>query len=446
MIEEIRKISPYDNSVISGLDMSSPVEDPVEDESIENRETVESDRAETALDDLFGDESEEDQEQNDNSSKEGEGDALDDDNDEENLSGQSRRRIIDEEEDEEQAMYNRKFLGEDYNGQSEEEDEREYKEVDVDIVQHIVPYQTSSSADDKTVYYAKVPQLLTIDPVPFDPPTFQKKVEERVSKYSSKEDQLGDRLIEENTVRWRYSRDKSQRVFKESNTQIVEWSDGTFSLKIGDEYTDILVNNTENTYLAVSHEDQELIQCVEGGEITKTMMFVPTSTNSKIHKILTKAVARRDEREQQGPNTYIAPMDPELEQRELEKKHGQIIRERRKKQLKEKKELENAGESPEPQFDLQKSTSSRHLDEYEFDDGFVAQDDEEEEEYSDEEEEGEELQSHSEEDGSDQDDLNAERLRQVKQAGAAHYREESSDQDSQAKKRKIAVLDDEDDE
>ena len=142
MIEEIRKISPYDNSVISGLDMSSPVEDPVEDESIENRETVESDRAETALDDLFGDESEEDQEQNDNSSKEGEGDALDDDNDEENLSGQSRRRIIDEEEDEEQAMYNRKFLGEDYNGQSEEEDEREYKEVDVDIVQHIVPYQT----------------------------------------------------------------------------------------------------------------------------------------------------------------------------------------------------------------------------------------------------------------------------------------------------------------
>ncbi|CDO94199.1 unnamed protein product [Kluyveromyces dobzhanskii CBS 2104] len=414
------------------------------EEHVVNDEPME-EKVDNALDDLFGDESEEEDQQIGSDDQENDSD--------DSSSAKSHRRVIDDEEDEEQAMYNRKFLGEDIEGQSEEEDERKYKEVDVDIVKHVVPYKTGNSADDKTIYYAKIPQFLTIDPVPFDPPTFQRKVEDRVSKYSSKEDQLGDRLIEENTIRWRYSRDKDQRVFKESNAQVVQWSDGSFSLKVGDEYTDILVNNTENTYLTVSHEEQELIQCVEGGEITKTMMFVPTSTNSKVHKVLSKAVARREEREAQGPNTYIVRTDPELEKRELEKKHDQVLRERRKKQLKEKLELENAGESPEPQFNLQKNLSKRHnLDEYEYDDGFVAQDDEDDEE-EEEEEEDEEEESSGDDNGvaegvdesdgneSEQENENAERLRQVKQAGAKEYQE-----DSQAKKRRIAVLDDEDDE
>lgn len=417
--------------------MSDRVEE--EPERVNNEQIEE--KVSDALDDLFGDESEEENQQQSLDEQQNDSD--------DSSAGTSHHRVIDDEEDEEQAMYNRKFLGEDYEGQSEEEYEKKYKEVDVEIVKHVVPYKTANGADDKTIYYAKVPQFLTIDPVLFDPPSFQKKVEDRVSKYSSKEDQLGDRLIEENTIRWRYSRDKDERVFKESNAQIVEWSDGTFSLKVGDEYTDILVNNTENTYLTVSHEEQELIQCVEGGEITKSMMFVPTSTNSKVHKILSKAVARRDERGQHGPNTYITRTDPELEKRELEKKHDQILRERRKKQLKEKLELENAGDSPEPQFNIQKNLSKRHnLDEYEYDDGFVAQDDEEEDDEEEEEDEdfsGEDndVGDEEESDGGDSEKEyeNAKRLREVKQTGAQEYQE-----DAQAKKRKIAVLDDEDDE
>lgn len=410
----------------SVVDPSSPKEEPAEKYVVDE------------LDDLFGDDSEEENQINDSEENDEQSDASG--------SGKKLRRVIDEEEDEEQAMYNRKFLGEDYEGQSEEEFEKKYKEVDVEIVNHVVPYKTANAADDKTIYYAKVPQFLTIDPIPFDPLTFQKKVEERMAKYSSKEDQLGDRLIEENTIRWRYSRDKDQRVFKESNAQIIQWSDGSFSLKIGDEYTDILVNNTENTYLTVSHEDQELIQCVEGGEITKSLMFVPTSTNSKVHQALSKAVARRDEREQHGPSTYIVRMDPELEKRELEKKHDQILRERRKKQLKQKLEQENAGESPEPQFNLQKSLPRRrNLDEYEYDDGFVAEDDEEELEEEEDEEFSDERNasgSDSEDSDSEQESKNAEKLKKVKQAGTEEYQTE----DSHTKKRRIAVLDDEDDE
>ncbi|SCU93318.1 LAMI_0E13938g1_1 [Lachancea mirantina] len=358
-----------------------------------------------------------------------------------------------EDEDDEQAMYTRKFYGDNAGEDGYDEDsQKEFKEANIEISKHVVPYRTVASTEEKeVVYYARVPEFLTIDPIPFDPPAFKDGMEKRSKEFTSQEDQVGDRLIEENTIRWRYSRDASQHVFKESNAQIIEWSDGTFSLRLGDEFTDVLVNGIDNTYLAVSHDQQELIQSVEGGDISKTMIFIPTSTNSKIHKHLSKAVARREQREHQGPNTYIARVDPELEQKELEKKQGQIVRERRKRQHREQMEKENL-DSPGPTA-LRKSQSILHghgrVDEYE-DDGFMV-DDEDEEDFVDEDEAGED--DLEEED--DQDDLNAERLRQVKRAGAAAYEDnddenddreesESTSKETVLKRRKIAVADDDD--
>ncbi|CCC71518.1 hypothetical protein NCAS_0H02080 [Naumovozyma castellii] len=426
--------------------ISTPIEEetPVVDNTSpteiteENKKEVAEEEAD-GMDDLFGDEEEEDENK-----------SVDEQSEDDDIGSRPRRTDIDEEE----AMYTRKFYGDDdYNRYSSDQDNalHHFKEENVELIRHMVPYKTSSEkTDETTVYYAKVPPFLTINPVPFDPIAFESDVRDRLSNYSSKEDQLGDRLIDENTVRWRYSRDANQRVFKESNAQIVQWSDGSFSLKLGDEYTDILVNETNNTFLAVSHDQQELMQCYNGGEITKTLMFIPTSTNSKIHQQLSKAVTRRNQREHLGPGTMIINRDPEVEKRELEKKQGQIIRDRRRRQLKEKELLE----SPDTTMDVSggyetrkrntpnPSLGSRRQDEYEEDDFLV--DDEDEEDFIEDDEEEEE-----EEEEEDNDEEKAERLRNAKRSGYDEDNQESGteNESSSSKKRRVAVInDDEDDE
>lgn len=402
-------------------------------------------KGEEDIDDLFGDEDEDEENDNlkSNSDRDSNGDNDDEDEDAVKV---SRRRGGDI--DEEEEMYNRKFYGDDIGNYSEHEDEHSFKESEVELVRHIIPYKTrNENEEDNTIYYAKVPTFLTIDPVPFDPINFENKVKDRLANSLSREDKIGDGLIDENTVRWRYSRDENQRVYKESNAQIVQWSDGSYSLKVGDEYTDVLVNDTDNTFLAISHDQQELMQCFEGGEVAKTLMFIPTSTNSKIHQRLSKAVARRDERESAGPGTYIINMDPEVEKRELEKKQSQIMRDRRRRQMKERENLD----SPDTAIDLNSSFGRRsspqvqrrsRVDEYE-DDGFMVDDEDDEQDFIEDDEEDDELVDEEddaeEEEEEEKDEANAERLRNMKREGAAIY-------DEDTKRRKVAVIADDEDE
>lgn len=402
---------------------------------------------EEEMDDLFGDdEDDEDEEEiTTGRGRNGTTGISDDeeDDDEEGITRRSREREDYDMEDyddeaKEQEMYTRKFYGEDAVNYSDDDEPHTFKESNVDLIRHIIPYKTRTTNNEHDeIFYAKVPAFLTIDPVPFDPQTFEATVDERLSKSASNEDQLGDRLIDENTIRWRYSRDAEQHVFKESNAQIVQWSDGSFSLKLGDEYTDIIVNDTDNTFLTVSHDQQELMQCYDGGEITKTMMFIPTSTNSKIHQKLSKAVSRRNARQNLGPGSYIIKQDPEIEKKELEKLQGQIIRERRKRQQKEIETRENAengfAETGEFKRGNTPSRSSRQ-NEYE-DDGFLV-DDEDEEDFIDDGEEEEE----EEED----DDLDADRLRNAKRQGEHAFTEDDDEEDDN-KRRKTAIISSEED-
>lgn len=456
----------------------------------EGKEDEDADKINTAnqeladeVDDLFGDDDEEEVDDNNN-------DNNSNDDDTEN-SNNRRRYAMDEEEE----MYTRKFYGDDAGNMSENDNvddhDHHFEEQDVELVRRVVPYKVTTSADKEDgnenhsdIYHAKVPAFLTIDPIPFDPPSFEKNVKERLNKFNTKNEQIDDGLIDEHTIRWRYSRDSNQKVFRESNTQIVQWSDGSFSLKLGDEYTDILINDTDNTFMAVSHDQQELMQCVEGGEVKKTIMFIPTSTNSKIHQRLSKAVTRRNQRTIKGPGTYIINVDPEIEKKELEKKQTQIFRERRRRQMKERELMEesengNGGfpdsSSPMPSYGNKSQKRSRsnrdgskersdepreysrrfREDEYE-DDGFLV-DDDEEEEYNDEaddllesggeredEEEEEEIDEEEEE---RQEKARAERLAKTKKSSNDYYQTENkSDSNNNSKRRKIALISDDESE
>lgn len=424
-----------------------PEEKPVGSPKVEVEGEPDDEEEGEAMDDLFGDDDEEDEDEVVKGRDRGAAlsDDEDEDEDEDGVS-KSRRRGDYEDDDEEameQEMYTRKFYGEDVNNYSDDDEPHTFKESNIDLIRHIIPYKTRTNNNEHNeIYYAKVPAFLTIDPVPFDPQGFETKVKERLNNFSSKEDQLGDRLIDENTVRWRYSRDAEQHVFKESNAQVVQWSDGSFSLKLGDEYTDIIVNDTDNTFLTVSHDQQELMQCYDGGEITKTMMFIPTSTNSRIHQKLSKAVTRRNARQNLGPGSYIIKQDPEIEKRELEKIQGQIIRDRRKRQQKEKETRENSEGGFAETAEYKRATSvarggGGRRDEYE-DDGFMVEDDDEED-FIDDGEEEEEMEDE------DDDDLDAERLKNAKRQNDA-FEEDEDEDDETSKRRKVAVIEDDDDE
>ncbi|SMN18116.1 similar to Saccharomyces cerevisiae YOR123C LEO1 Component of the Paf1 complex [Maudiozyma saulgeensis] len=455
------------NSLPIDQEHDESVKDSTQDKITESTTVEESKSPENEeMDDLFGDEEEEDDDIITNRrSRKGVSDDEEQDEENENNDNYGRARSHDDNMDEEEAMYTRKFYGEDVDNYSADEDgDHVFKEEDVELVRHMVPYttnshteETSGPEEDKHIYYAKVPQFLTIDPVPFDPPSFEDMVTKRLSQDATEEDKIGDHLVDENTIRWRYSRDENQRVFKESNARIVKWSDGSYSLKLGSEYTDILVNDTDNTFLTVSHDKQELMQCVNGGEINKTIMFIPTSTNSKIHQRLSKAVARRNKIEHDGPGTFLIQVDPEIEKKELETKQQQIFRERRRRQIREN-ELLDAGEATPDSFGRRSTPKSStavpsrrgYQDEYEEDD-FLVDDDEDENEYQEEDDEEEDerdiLDASEEEEDEEEERRRAERLKNMKRSEATFTEDDSGSATSGdiRKKRRAAVISDDDD-
>lgn len=402
------------------------------------------------MDDLFGDD---DEEQNDQ---------LDEDDDESvAIKKRDRSNYYDndemDEEERDKEMYNRKFYGDDRLHRSDEEDsDYEFKESDVKLVRHVVPHKirpTSVAEEDeenthKDLYYAKIPPFLRIDPVPFDSSNFESNVKQRMKDTLTEEEQITDRLRDENTIRWRYSKDDADHVFKQSNAQIIQWSDGSYSLKLGNDYTDILSNDTDNTFLTVSHDQQELMQCVDGGEIKKTLMFIPSSTKSKIHKRLTATVQNMDRKQNVGPGMMLMGQDPEIEKKELEKKLSATMKERRRKQL-QSQDAQELSDTPGSGFSRRQYSSEEpsvphsrsRKNDYEEDDFIV--DDEEDDEYGNDDVDEDEEEDILDDEEDDEDERNAERLRNVKRDGESAYDNKDDKESEPVKRRKIAIEDDE---
>jgi hypothetical protein len=104
----------------------------------------------------------------------------------------------------------------------------------------------------------------------------------------------------ENFVRWKYQQNEKNevedkcesellRLFNiedkenkgiKSNSRIVEWSDGSFQLLIGNEFFDITVNNTSNTRFAINSEKEHSLMVCDG--IKKKMIIKKNIRNENI--------------------------------------------------------------------------------------------------------------------------------------------------------------------
>lgn len=302
----------------------------------------------------------------------------------------------------------------------ESKPQRDLRTIDLDVVRHPPKF----SHKDGKLYDAKVPNFLEVDPTRFEGKPYLETLVEQAKTLTKDEIEL-NRLRAENTIRWRYAKDSNGELINESNAQVIEWEDGSLSLKLGEEYFDVIQSDLTDTFLATYSEESGLL--TTDGVFTNSLKIVPTSTNSNIHRKLTSAIQARQQTKP-GAQSVFVDKDPEQEARRLEKQQEQLIRERRRKELKEKKDSERY-DSDTPRVGQRISRESyyaapRGRDEYEEDDFMV--DDEDDVEEDDEE-----------------DDLAAaERLRRVKSEGAAKYRDDDEDGDEEDED----VAEDDDDE
>lgn len=268
------------------------------------------------------------------------------------------------------------------------------------LLKRYAPSHVSTQA-----WISRLPAFLNLEPRHFDAAKY--------AEVDKSDDQLA---LEANTVRWKYAaaeKDAEQKVTRVSNARIVEWSDGSRTLQLGNEHFEIKTHQqSEAAFLCEEHKDESLLATRE--LIASTMSFLPTSTSSATHMMLAKALQRKQENNQIRVGSVNTTEDPDKVQREIE----------RVEQAKEKARRKLAAQRDDIVSYTDRSITPRRT-EMEVD-----EDDEEDDEERVSEEESEAQESDANE---DDDEERASRLNQIKRQG--------SEPAQMARRR---VLDDED--
>ncbi|GAB1518514.1 Paf1 complex component [Rhizoctonia solani] len=220
------------------------------------------------------------------------------------------------------------------------------REAEINIPK--LPLPTSS---DSQYWMMRLPSFLKLDTKPFHTETYEGPQDE----YEGEDKKESAIMLDvTNTIRWRWIHGEDGEMKKQSNARIVKWSDGSMSLQLGTEIFDINANaegsrpvpaasqpqtqsQTQSSqtpkragglsYLYTQHKHAGVLQCEV--PITGTLTLQPTGMFSATHRQLVRAVGQRHSR---TARLRLAPeptMDPEREQRELQKTANRSARPRK---------------------------------------------------------------------------------------------------------------------
>ncbi|GMM32143.1 Leo1 protein [Martiniozyma asiatica (nom. inval.)] len=311
-----------------------------------------------------------------------------------------------------------------YQMAGEEEDKpREITRGSLTIPRHA---RSHLAREEKAMLFP-LPRFLKVDPEPFSPALFEEEIQASASEENSLKSTLQFKKLEmANTIRWRYAK-SDEGLHKQTNCNIVEWEDGSMSLNIGKEMFVIKLKSNEDDLLAVDLNNTESTNSNEIELNSSTLMgmiplsdsiqVVPPGMNSKAHKLLASTIKQGMKRQRgRGINTIVTKEDPEAKAREVEKALKEVEKARKRQLLREA-----AQEERERSEDVRMGSSAGYGIDAEQDD----EDDEDDEDYGDGfvvEDEDEEIEM------ADDDELDraAERLKQVKRAGASKYKEQAA--------------------
>merc|ERR1712172_207742 len=105
------------------------------------------------------------------------------------------------------------------------------------------------------------------------------------------------KLKVENTIRWRQRFDKDLNVVRESNARMVKWSDGSYSLHLGNEIFDVHKQPLQSDF---NHMFIRQGTGLQGQAVFKTKLsFRPHSVDSHTHKKMTLSMADRSSKSNQ---------------------------------------------------------------------------------------------------------------------------------------------------
>lgn len=341
---------------------------------------------------------------------------------------------VDDDKDEEDNDNNNNDDDDDDDDEEVKEEEKELKTLDLTLPRHAISHKPDSDC-----YMIRMPVFLGVEAHPFDPNEFKEKVANNAMQRQKAEmdakqtqnDLIAEKLLNENTIRWRYSNSGNDEIIKQSNAHFVEWDDGLISLKIGNELFDFKSTPVMDTFLARSHVDHEVLQ--NESIITRSANLLPSSTFTETHRRLTQAV-KTIQKKDKILNT-LTEKDPMLKQRMADENERKSLKMKRQIENRRRLQEEKLGKSDSPGLGYLRGSNESAYErfertyggqEYDDEDDFVANDDEElEVEEDDDEEEEEEF------------ERGAERLRNVKTEGARKYEE------GERKRRRIVDLDEE---
>ena len=202
----------------------------------------------------------------------------------------------------------------------------------INRIQNITVLEAKRPGEGTSLHMTKLPNVVAIQPTAFDE-----------AEYDENEEEEQYRGYMHNMVRWRYVRDENGdlvrdgedgSLVRESNTKLVKWSDGSFTLHIGKEAFDIQNVNSStsdgftglNGYVYLSQkatfqnvdkgedhneEDQNggtVLECI--GPVGSRLVAKPSSLQSESHKSLTVAVRQRTVKRAKIAQ-YMTEEDPE---------------------------------------------------------------------------------------------------------------------------------------
>ena len=179
----------------------------------------------------------------------------------------------------------------DDNDSEEQQEEEQITTTKVSISRHPV-----SSKSNKALIF-NVPRFLSVDAVPFNPNSIDDD-EENENNGSDDESVTKTKRFKAlklaNTIRWRYAKTIDGKVYKQSNASIIEWDNGSLSLKLGNEILDLYDKKCESI-IGIKDDEQDII-ITNGINITKAVDIRPVSTKSMAHRSLATVLSNRTKR------------------------------------------------------------------------------------------------------------------------------------------------------
>merc|ERR1711874_246605 len=148
------------------------------------------------------------------------------------------------------------------------------------------------------------------------------------------------KLKVENTIRWRQSYDKTGNPVKQSNARVVKWSDGSYSLHLGNEIFDVYKQPLQSDF---NHLFIRQGTGLQGQAVFRTKLsFRPHSTDSQTHKKMTLSMADRSSKTSGIKVISQVGVDPEANRWERMKAEEGKLRESLRKDSQKKRVREKS--------------------------------------------------------------------------------------------------------